>query len=87
MFEQKSRDLKLLLMNFNIRISHELEMPNMADVWPTENLWVILKHNLGGQKFQNIEEFRAGIGAAFRRISKYQTLHKVDAHCSLAPGN
>ena len=28
-----------------------------------------------GLKFQNIEESRAGIGAAYRRISKIQTIH------------
>ena len=42
----------------------------MADPWPTENVWVIKQQDQDGQKFQNIEESRTGIGVADRRISK-----------------
>ena len=51
----------------------------MADTWPSENVWVIMQQDQDGQKFQNIEESRGGIGAAYRRTSKIQTIHD-DVH-------
>ena len=51
----------------------------MADTWPSENVWVIMQQDPDEQKFQNIEESRGGIGAAYRRTSKIQTIH-VDVH-------
>ena len=43
----------------------------MADTWSTENA----ARPQDEQKFQNIEESRAGIGVGYRRISKNQTIH------------
>ena len=51
----------------------------MADTWPTENVWVIMQQDQDGQKFQNIEESRSGIGAAYCQTSKIQTIHD-DVH-------
>ena len=34
-----------------------------------------MQQDQDGQKFQNIEESRAGIGVAYRRISQIQTKH------------
>ena len=51
----------------------------MADTWPSENVWVIMQQDPDEQKFQNIEESRGGIGAAYRRTSKIQTIHN-DVH-------
>ena len=45
----------------------------MADTWPTKIVWVIMQQDQDGQKFQNIEESRAGV--AYRRISEIQTIH------------
>ena len=51
----------------------------MADTWPTEYVWVIMQQDQDEQKLKDIEESRAGNGAAFRRISKIQTIHN-DVH-------
>jgi len=60
--------------NFNHRIPHELQAPKMADVWPIENVWGIIKQDLDGQDLQNIQDLRAGIRASWRRISNNKTL-------------
>ena len=52
----------------------------MADTWPTENIWVIMQQDQDGQKFQNREESQTGIEAAYRRISKIQTIHNDVVH-------
>ena len=75
-WQQKSTDLKLLLMKFfSLRIPHELQAPKIAVTWPTENIWVIMQQDLDRQKFQNIEESRGRIGEAYCWTSKIQTIH------------
>ena len=56
-----------------------LQAQKMADTWPTEIVWVIMQQDQDGQKFQNIEESRAGIAVEYRRISEIQTIHN-DVH-------
>ena len=51
----------------------------MADTWPSESIWVIMQLDKEGQKCQNIEESRAGAGAAYRQTSKIQMIHD-DVH-------
>ena len=60
--------------NFKDRIPYELQAPKMADVWPIENVWAIIKQDLDGQELKNIQELRAGIRASWRRISNDKTL-------------
>ena len=45
------------------RNPYENQAPKMADVWPIENVCVIIKQNLDGQDFNNIRKLRAGIRA------------------------
>ena len=60
-------------------MSHELQAPKIADTWPSENVWVIMQQDPEQQKLQNIEESRAGTGAAYSRTCKIQTIHD-DVH-------
>ena len=62
--------------NFNHRIPHELQDPKMADIWPIENIWAIFKQDLDGQDFHNVKDLRAGLRAAWRRISIDKNLSK-----------
>ena len=62
--------------NFNHMIPHELQAPKMADIWPIENIWAIIKQDLDGQDFHNVKDQRAGIRAAWRRISIDKNLCK-----------
>ena len=48
----------------------------MADIWPIENVWAIIKQELDGKEFQNITSLRAEIRAAWRRTSLNQNLSK-----------
>ena len=60
--------------NCKDRIPYKLQAPKMADVWPIENVWAIIKQDLDGQELKNIQELRAGIRASWRRISNDKTL-------------
>ena len=35
--------IKKLLEKFNDRIDHEVQKPKIADKWPVENLWSVIK--------------------------------------------
>ena len=48
----------------------------MADIWPIENIWAIIKQDLDGQDLKNIQDLKAGIRASWRRISNNNTLCK-----------
>ena len=48
----------------------------MADIWPIENVWAIIKQELDGKEFENITSLRAEIRAAWRRTSLNQNLSK-----------
>ena len=48
----------------------------MADIWPIENIWAIIKQDLDGQDFHNVKDLRAGLRAAWRRISIDKNLSK-----------
>ena len=49
--------------------SHKLQATGMADTMPAENVWAIMQEDQDEQKFQNIDESRAGIGVTYHRIS------------------
>ena len=66
--------LEAIDRNFRYRIPYDLQAPKMADVWPIENVWAIIKQELDGQEFQDITSLRAGIRAAWRRTSQNQKL-------------
>ena len=62
--------------NFKENISYDLQAPKIADIWPIENVWAIIKQELDGIEFQNITSLRAEIRAAWRRTSLNQNLSK-----------
>ena len=66
--------LEAIDRNFRYRIPYDLQAPKMADAWPIENVWAIIKQELDGQEFQDITSLRAGIRAAWRRTSQNQKL-------------
>ena len=73
-YGKESTDHKKHSMVIRHRIPYEHQAPKMADVWLIENVWTIIKQNLDGQDFKNIQELRAEIRASWRRTSQNQKL-------------
>ena len=40
--------------NFKDRIPYNLQAPKIADIWPIDNVWAIVKQELDGKEFQSI---------------------------------
>ena len=74
-FELQSIWAYVVLVSLNILVSSIQYVIVMA----LHRTQVRDKKNQYGQKFQNIEESRAGITAAYRPISEIQTIHN-DVH-------
>ena len=36
--------------NFTSLVSHKLQVPKMADIWPIENVWAMIKQDLKGKE-------------------------------------
>ena len=61
--------LQTVEQNFSARVPIEHQAPKMADIWPIENVWSIIKQDLNGKDLQNVEELRVAIRSSWRRIS------------------
>ena len=48
----------------------------MADFWPIENVWAILKQKVASKSTNNVKELRAAITTAWIEISKDKKLYK-----------
>ena len=54
----------------------EIQAPKMADFWPIENVWAILKQKVASKSTNNVKELRAAITTAWIEISKDKKLCK-----------
>ena len=66
--------LQTVEQNFTSRVPIEQQAPKMADIWPIENVWGIIKQDLNGKDLQNVEQLRVAIRASWRRISEDKAL-------------
>ena len=66
--------LETVAQNFCSRIPVEEQAPKMADIWPIENVWSIIKPSLDGKDIQNLTELRNAIKAVWSRTSKDKRL-------------
>ena len=62
--------------DFKSRIDPEIQAPKMADFWPIENVWAILKQKVASKSTNNVKELRAAITTAWIEISKDKKLCK-----------
>ncbi|CAF1104925.1 unnamed protein product [Rotaria sordida] len=53
---------------FHHRIDPNDCTSKMADIWPIENIWAIIKEKLRGMEFQNIRTLKAAINKVWRSI-------------------
>ena len=68
--------LKAVEESFKSRIDPEIQAPKMADFWPIENVWAILKQKVASKSTNNVKELRAAITTAWIEISKDKKLCK-----------
>ena len=46
---------------FAQRISVEEQSSKMADIWPIENVWAILRQKLSGNEYENVKDLKQAI--------------------------
>lgn len=68
--------LEAVARNFKERIPHDLQASKMADVWPIENVWAILKSDVKQKDPKNVKDLRSAINASWRRMSQDTNLCK-----------
>ena len=47
-------------LNFKYRVPHIQQAAKMSDVWPIENVWAILKQDLGKVEVNDVQKFKKG---------------------------
>ena len=62
--------------NFRYRLDYERQAAKMADVWPIENVWAMLKAEVKAMDPQTKEELRSSIKKAWARMAKDEALCK-----------
>jgi hypothetical protein len=56
-------------MYLSIESNQWIAMQNLADVWPIENVWGILKEKLQGCEYKNIEDLKTEIKKEWRKFN------------------
>ena len=59
---------------FTSRLDHTTQAPKMADVWPIENVWSILKGKVAEKECSNDQQLKKAIIAAWRGIDDDKAL-------------
>ena len=54
---------------FRYRVDPALQAPKMADFWPIENVWGILKQKISQKESKNLKQLRTNIVTAWREIN------------------
>ena len=54
--------------SFSQRINQDLQAPKMADFWPIENIWAILKQKIAKINICNLAQLKREISKAWREI-------------------
>ena len=52
--------LSAVSLNFSQRVPHIQQAAKMSDVWPIENVWAILKQDLGKVEVNDVQKFKKG---------------------------
>ena len=60
--------------SFSQRINQDLQAPKMADFWPIENIWAILKQKIAKINICNLAQLKREISKAWREIDAYKQL-------------
>ena len=59
---------------FKSRVDYRTQAPKMADVWPIENVWAILKDKVAQKKCTNEQQLRKAIVQAWMKIDQDKAL-------------
>ena len=54
---------------FAQRINIKEQSPKMADVWPIENVWSIIREKLGVEEFENVTKLKTSITREWKKIT------------------
>ena len=64
--------------NFKDRILYDFQAPKMADIWPIKNVWAIIKQELDGKEFKNIESWKQNsVGPNLQRQEVVQPTYQL----------
>ena len=66
--------LRAVEETFTSRVDHTTQAPKMADVWPIENVWSILKGKVAEKECSNDQQLKKAIIAAWREIDDDKAL-------------
>ena len=59
---------------FNSRIPHDKQAPKMADCYPIENVWSIIKDKVKENDIQNLNQLKKVVTKAWKEINNNKTL-------------
>ena len=55
---------------FKTRIRQEIQAPKMADIWPIENVWAILKERVKAKESKSKAQYKKVITQVWRQMDR-----------------
>ena len=61
---------------FKTRVPHEIQAPKMADIWPIENVWAILKEGVKAKEPKSKAQLKKVITQVWRQMDRDKDMCK-----------
>ena len=72
--------LDAMKSSFKNRINPDIQAPKMADFWPIENVWAIIKARIASKNTNTLKDLRKEIISAWKEIDADKDLCKKLIH-------